>query len=74
MKISSPAGELEVFISDFVIEKDSVVFDAAVGVWQIRIHLGLGDFKFFLSVLFRLKVLLFLLRQLFRPASKETPE
>lgn len=74
MKVSSPAGDLEVFISDFVIEEDSVVFDAAVGVWQIRIHLGPGDFKFFLSVFFRLKVLLFLFKQLFRPAPKDTPE
>ncbi len=74
MKVSSPAGDLDVFISNFVIEEDSVVFDAAVGVWQIRIHLGLGDFKFFLSVLFRMKVLLFLLKQLLRHPSKDTPE
>lgn len=64
MKVSSPAGDLDVSISGYVIEKDKVIFDAAVGVWLVKINLDISDFKFFLSVLFNPKVLLFLIKQI----------
>lgn len=64
MKVTSPAGELDVIIKGTTVEGEAVVLDAEVGVWEIRVFLGLQDFKFFLSVLFRPKVLILLLKQL----------
>lgn len=63
MKISSPGGELDVLVGDYVIEGDNVVFDAEVGVWKIKIHLDSKDFKFIFSFLFRIKFILFLIKQ-----------
>jgi hypothetical protein len=65
MKVSSPAGDLDVAINGYSIEKDKVVFDAAVGVWEVKVNLGLKDFRFFLSVLFNPKVMLFIVRNFF---------
>jgi hypothetical protein len=65
MKITSPAGELNVIIRDTLVENDTVVVNAEVGVWEVRIHLGPRDFRFFFSLLFRRDVLLLLIKQLF---------
>lgn len=65
MKVSSPAGDLDVAIHGYSIEKDKVVFDAAVGVWEVKVNLGLRDFKLFLSVLFNPKIMLFIVRNIF---------
>lgn len=70
MKISSPGGELEVLVGDYVIEGDDVVFDAEVGVWKIKIHLDAEDFKFIFSFLFRMRLILFLIKQLLRSGFK----
>ncbi len=64
MKVTSPAGELDVIITGTAVEGDAVILNANVGVWEVRVFLGLQDFKFFLSVLFRPKVLILLLKQL----------
>ncbi len=66
MKVTSPAGELDVVIGATSIEGGSVVVNAGVGLWEIKIYLGPGDFKFFLSVLFKPEVLILLLKRLFR--------
>lgn len=66
MKVTSPAGELDVVIGATSIEGGSVVVNAGVGLWEIKIYLGSGDFKFFLSVLFKPEVLILLLKRLFR--------
>jgi len=70
MKVSSPAGDLDVAIHCYSIENDKVVFDAVVGVWDVKLNLGLKDFRFFLSVLFDPKVLLFIVRNIFFNSSK----
>ncbi|HSC35906.1 MAG TPA: hypothetical protein VLG45_11575 [Thermodesulfobacteriota bacterium] len=66
MKVASPAGELDVVIGETSIEGGSVVVNAGVGLWEVKIYLGPGDFKFFLSVLFKREVLILLLKRLFR--------
>lgn len=66
MKVASPAGELDVVIGETSIEGGSVVVNAGVGLWEVKIYLGPGDFKFFLSVLFKPEVLILLLKRLFR--------
>jgi len=71
MKVSSPAGDLEVAIHGYSIEQDKVVFDAAVGVWEVKVNLGLKDFKFFLSILFNPKVMLFVIRNIFFNSTKK---
>lgn len=68
MKVTSPAGELDVIIGETSIEGGSVVVNAGVGLWEVKIYLGPGDFKFFLSVLFKPGVLILLLKRLFRKA------
>ena len=65
MKVTSPAGELDVIIKGTTVEGEAVVLDAEVGVWEIRVLLGPRDFRFFVSLLFRTDVLLFLIRRLF---------
>lgn len=70
MKVSSPAGDLDVAIHGYSIEKDKVVFDAAVGVWEVKVNLGLKDFRFVLSVLFNPKIMLFVVRNIFFNSSK----
>lgn len=74
MKVSSPAGDLEVAIHGFSIESENVVFDAAVGVWEVKVNLGLKDFKFFLSVLFNPKVMFFIIRNVFFNPTKKPPK
>ena len=66
MKVTSPAGELDVIITGTSVENDAVVVNAEVGVWEVGICLSPGDFRFFFSLLLRRDVLLFILRQLFR--------
>lgn len=66
MKVASPAGELDVVIGETSIEGGSVVVNAGVGIWDVKIYLEPGDFRFFLSVLFKPGVLILLLRRLFR--------
>lgn len=65
MRVSSPAGELDVIVGETSVEGESVVVNASVGLWEIKVYLGLEDFKFFLSVFFKPRVLILLLRRLF---------
>ena len=64
MKVTSPAGELEVIITGTSVEGGSVVVNAGVGLWEVKVYLGPEDFKFFLSVFVKPKVLILLLKQL----------
>jgi hypothetical protein len=66
MKVTSPAGELYVTITDTSVENDAVVVNAVVGVWNVGIHLGKSDICYFFSLLFRRDVLLFILKQFFQ--------
>lgn len=68
MKVTSPAGELDVIIGETSIEGGSVVVNAGVGLWEVKIYLGPEDIKFFLTVLFRPGVLILLLRRLLQSA------
>lgn len=63
MKVASPAGELDVIITDTSVENDAVVVNAEVGVWEVRIRLGKSDIGYFFSLLFRRDVLLYILKQ-----------
>jgi hypothetical protein len=63
MKVVSPAGELDVIVGKTAVEGGSVVVDAGVGIWQIKVYLGPEDFKFFLSVFFKPGVLYLLLKR-----------
>lgn len=63
MKVASPAGELDVIITDTLVENDAVVVNAEVGVWEVRIRLGRSDIGYFFSLLFRRDVLLYILKQ-----------
>ena len=66
MKVSSSAGDMEVFIKDkAIIVKDSVLLNAEMGVWQFQIYLSPGDIRFFLSLIFSSPVLAFLIKQPF---------
>jgi hypothetical protein len=64
MKVTSPADELEVSITGASVEGESVVFDADIGVWVVRISVEPRDLRFFLSMLFRADVLLLILKRL----------
>lgn len=64
MKIESPAGELEVHITGTSVEGESIVLDADLGVWDIRVFIGPRDFGLFFSVLLRKEVLLLLLKRI----------
>jgi hypothetical protein len=64
MKVESPAGELEVHITGTSVEGESIVLDADLGVWDIKVFIGPGDFRLFFSVLLRADVLLLLLKRL----------
>ncbi|HML94662.1 MAG TPA: hypothetical protein PKC29_04440 [Thermodesulfobacteriota bacterium] len=64
MKIESPAGELEVHITGVSVEGESIVLDADLGVWDIRVFVGPRDFRLFFSVLFRRDVILLLLKRI----------
>ena len=68
MKVTSPAGELDVIIGKTSVEGGSVVVSASVGLWEVKIYPGPGDLKFFLSVFFKPGVLVLLLKRLFRKA------
>ena len=66
MKVSSSAGDLEIFIEDKAqIIEDTVLLNAEMGVWKFRIYLSPGDFRFFFSLIFSRAVLTFLIKQLF---------
>ena len=63
MKVSSTAGDLDVFIKDNArIVGDAVLLNAEMGVWQFQIYLSPGDFKFFFSLIFSSTVLPFLIK------------
>ncbi len=67
MKISSTAGELEVIIKDEAkIVDDTILLHAQMGVWNVQIYLGPGDFRFFFSFLFSRTVLTYLIKLLYR--------
>jgi len=72
MKVTSPAGELDVVIRGAAVESGSVVVTAAVGSWEVKVYPGREDFKFFISVLFKPGVLILLLKRLVWE-SKEPP-
>ncbi|MCK5392219.1 MAG: hypothetical protein KAJ31_07305 [Deltaproteobacteria bacterium] len=66
MKVSSTAGDLDVFIKDKArIVGDTVLLNAEMGVWQFQIYLNPGDFRFFFSLIFSRAVLTFLIKQPF---------
>lgn len=62
MKVYSPAGDLEIFIRDAIVEEDSVALYAEMGIWQYKIYLSSSDFRLFFSLFFRYPILLFLLK------------
>jgi len=64
MKVTSPAGELDVIIGETSVEGGSVVVNAGVGLWEVKVYLRPEDFKFFLSVFFKPEVLILLLKRL----------
>ncbi len=63
MKVTSPAGELEVAITGTSVEGESVVLNADIGVWEVKVLIEPADFRFFFSMLFRADVLLMLLKR-----------
>ncbi len=66
MKISSSAGDMEVFIKNMPkVVEDTVLLNAEMGVWQFQIYLSPGDFRLFFSLIFSSAVLLFLIKQPF---------
>lgn len=67
MKVSSSAGDMEVFIKDkAIIVEDAVLLNAEMGVWQFQIYLSPGDFRLFFSLIFSRAVLTFLIKSLFQ--------
>jgi len=67
MKVSSSAGDLEVFIEDKVlIVGDTVLLNAEMGVWHFQVYISPGDFRFFLSLIFSGTVLRHLITLLFQ--------
>jgi len=67
MKVSSSAGDLEVYIEDKVqIAGDTVLLNAEMGVWHFQVYISPGDFRFFLSLIFSGTVLRHLITLLFQ--------
>ena len=67
MKVSSSAGDLEVYIEDKVqIAGDSVLLNAEMGVWHFQVYLSPGDFRLFFSLIFSGTVLRHLIILLFQ--------
>lgn len=62
MKVSGPAGDFEIVIKDAGTEGDFVVLKGQMGIWDSTIYLGPGDIRFFISILLRPSILLFLLK------------
>ncbi len=75
MKISSSAGDMEVFIKDkAIIVEDAVLLNAEMGVWQFQIYLSPGDFRLFFSLIFSRAVLTFLIKSLFQYIFRQIKE
>lgn len=66
MRVSSPAGELDVIVGETSVEGERVVVNASVGLWEIKVYLGPEDFKFFLSLFLKPGVFILFLKRLFR--------
>ena len=74
MRITTPAGELDVVVGDTSAEGGSIVINARVGIWEVKVYIGPGDFKFFLRTFFNPKVLILLLKRLLRKAKQPPPD
>jgi hypothetical protein len=75
VKISSSAGDMEVFIKDkAIIVEDAVLLNAEMGVWQFQIYLSPGDFRLFFSLIFSRAVLTFLIKSLFQYIFRQIKE
>lgn len=67
MKVSSSAGDLEVYIEDKVkIVGDTVLLNAEMGVWHFQVYISPEDFRFFFSLIFSRTVLRHLIILLFK--------
>ena len=66
MKVISPAGEFDFIVKGSSVEDDYVVLKGQMGVWDSKIYLSPSDIWHFVSIFFRLPVLLFLLKFPFR--------
>lgn len=66
MKVTSPAGDFEITVTESSVEGDFIVISGQMGVWDSQIYMKPSDLLSFAGVLFNLQVVLFLAKQPFR--------
>lgn len=66
MKVSSPAGDFEITVSDSSIEDNNIVITGQMGVWDSKIYMKPSDLVNFGKVIMKPEILLFLLGSPFR--------
>lgn len=76
MKVYTQGGTFEISVKDGGVEKDCVMLNAQMGVWNASIVLSDDDLWFFVRVFFRpsilLKVLKLPFRSLFKNSKKQS--
>lgn len=66
MKVTTPAGDLEVLLKSASVEGDFIVLKVQMGVWNPKIYISKDDLWFFFSILLRPSALLYFLKLPFR--------
>ena len=62
MKVTSPAGDFEITVTDSTVEDSHIVITGQMGVWDSKILMKPSDLWNFTKVLLKPKVLLFLIK------------
>lgn len=66
MKVTSPAGDFEITVTESSVEGDFIVISGQMGVWDSQIYMKPSDLISFAGVLLNLQVVLFLAKQPFK--------
>ena len=66
MKVTSPAGDFEITVTESSVEDDFIVISGQMGVWDSQIYMKPSDLLSFAGVLLNLQVVMFLVKQPFR--------
>ncbi|NIP30829.1 MAG: hypothetical protein GTO02_13255, partial [Candidatus Dadabacteria bacterium] len=70
MKVTSPAGDFEITVSDSTVEDDHIVIIGQMGVWDSKIHMKPSDLWSFSKVILKPQIILFLIKQTFKSLFK----
>ena len=72
MKVYTQGGTFEISVNGVRVEKDCVVLNAQMGVWNASIVVSDDDLWFFVRVFFRTSILLKVLKLPFRSLFKNS--